>query len=170
MTLNDIKHPANICLLTTNIAFFIVFQCIFFYYFGCKQYDNMLKKKANFVKGFLHNSPLVGPVTCAKISEFIEKNKDEAIRQELERNRFNKKLLKNEAAKFVLPCVIIAIFAFIIAKRRNIWGSEHNISLVLISACFITELFIYKGVFKTYNIVGDYELLNMLYKSKFKED
>lgn len=162
-------NAPNISLLCANVACFIVCQCLFFYYVGSTQYDNMLQDKVRFIKGFLDESPVLGPVTCVRINDLLSKSRATAKAEMTTRLKKNRRLLMGESSWFIVPCILVAVVAGILAHRKGRWSSEHNWSLALIAGCFTTEIFIYFGLFRTHQVVGDYEIIKMIFESKFKE-
>ena len=167
--LQNIMDPASLSNVSANIVCFIVFQCLFFYFVASKQYDSLVIEKATFLQGFFQTSPLVGKIACAKMQTDLNKVVKEIELKKIERQKENVEQLKNTAINFVVPAGIISVILASIAIYKNKWKSSHTLALVLIAACFSTELVIYLAVFKTHIILGDYELLKMIFDKKYKE-
>jgi hypothetical protein len=70
----SIIDPASISTIFANVAFFILFQCIFFYLVVSKKYEEELENKTQMIQPFLENSPYLGKLLCKKMKENAEKS------------------------------------------------------------------------------------------------
>ena len=59
--------PASLSTIFANVAFFVIFQCIFFYVVVSKKYEATLSDKSGIIKTFVENSPLIGKLLCKKL-------------------------------------------------------------------------------------------------------
>jgi hypothetical protein len=71
---SNILHPASLSTIFANIAFFVTFQCIFFYLVVSKKYEETLTDKAGIIKPYVENSPYLGKLLCKNLLRDAVKN------------------------------------------------------------------------------------------------
>lgn len=88
-------------------------------------------------------------------------------------NKFDKALMEAERNKkdnistIMTWCSpFVGIFGILtilfIWRGRSKWEPHHTFGMKLVAACFTTEIFYFFGVFKTFQIVGDWEIANRI--------
>lgn len=55
------------------------------------------------------------------------------------------------------------------AQHNELWQSHHWFGALLVAGCFTTEIIYFFGVFKTYQVAGDWMIFDTLFKRKFGE-
>ena len=65
--LGNILNPASLSTIFANVAFFVIFQCIFFYVVVSKKYEATLSDKAGIIEPYVQNSPFLGKLLCKKL-------------------------------------------------------------------------------------------------------
>ena len=70
----NILHPASLSTIFANVAFFVIFQCIFFYVVVSKKYEATLLDKAGIIEPYVQNSPYLGKLLCKKLLKSAAKD------------------------------------------------------------------------------------------------
>ena len=102
---------------------------------------------------------------------------DELQERAKEDEKHNLKCLKTWARPFVVGgigllvvSVATALGPAILSKGTNKWKKVHSLGLVLVAACFSTELLYFFGVFRTYQVLGDWDLIERLLSHMLPSD
>lgn len=61
--------------------------------------------------------------------------------------------------------ILFAIRSFM---NKGHWKSHHTFGMKLVTACFLTEVVYFFGVFKTFQVVGDWEIIEKIVFRKFQ--
>lgn len=64
-------------------------------------------------------------------------------------------------------CVLLSGVRSVV-KRKD-WTLAHTVGVGLVFACFSTEIVYFLGVFKTFRLVGDFDIIHSLFQSKIAD-
>lgn len=87
-----ILDPASLSTIFANITFFVIFQCLFFYFVVSKKYEAELADKTGILKPFVENSPLLGKLLCKKLL-------NDATRKNQQYEGVHWKIISNDKSK-----------------------------------------------------------------------
>ena len=118
----NVFAPNNMVVSTSNIAFYIAVQCLFFWFIASKQFNNVLRDKANIVAEYIKNDPLAHN----QYDRFRQSGKPSGIRelaraQAKQRSRDNMNLMgKWVGIPMILTLVFLVYFAYKFGSCRNL--------------------------------------------------
>ena len=166
----SVVSPENIALLSINLAAYAAMQALFFKLVGSKQYDNTLYDKVDMATVFTSfASPGTKESICEKSTTQLRELKEAADKEKIVRSKANNFLLLSSVGPFSLLATIVGCVYLGKAVKEGIWKKDHNILLVLILGAFTTEIIIFLTVIKPYSIVGDYQLVAEMIRSRQSE-
>ena len=157
-----VTQSANISITAANIACFIIFQCIFFYFVASTQLDRLVLDKGSTLSTFTKTSPVLKHLLCSKLRDQLKVPEETLKTRQKERNKQNIKSLVNVASPFVIPFTIVSIATAITSIRNGLWTKVHNVSMIFVVLCFTTELLIFLAVFQTHEIIGEWEVTKLV--------
>lgn len=107
--------------------------------------------------------------TDGRVYYFVRQdNIFEAARKEADENyEHNRWTVATWGGPYVVIFGLITIVLFGIALRQQSWKSHHSFGALLVAGCFTTEIIYFFGVFRTYQVAGDWKIFHTLFKRKF---
>jgi hypothetical protein len=157
----NVFAPNNMVVSTSNIAFYIAVQCLFFWFIASKQFNNVLRDKANIVAEYIKNDPLARD----QYDRFRQSGKPSSVRelaraQAKQRSRDNMNLM----GKWVgIPMILTLVFLVYFAYKSSM-GPIDKALLGCVVGAYGTEILFYFGVIRMYQFYGDQQIYSNLYQ------
>jgi hypothetical protein len=175
-------NPSIIFITFLNIAFFMVVQILFFYIIASKQIDVIIESKTDIVNEYIKHSDKSNDFIKDYLeSDEYKKDREYAKNIKDKRLELNRKIIWLKLKPILIPVFVITGLMFIILiifsfKRTNNLLPDYlkdkfslslsdKILVLCVVGAFSTELLFFFGMVNNYEFIGDYEILNIVYKS-----
>lgn len=158
---------ADLGCVFANVVVFCVFQCVFFFFVASRQYEQLVANKIEVLDPFLRSDRPGRQTACARLLAMIgdeERQISDRINRE-EVRMHNLRTLATYAVPYISAFVLATVAAVVHAVRRGTWKGHHSLACLLLVFCFTTEIFYYFGVVRTYQVLGDWEMLDRVYSA-----
>lgn len=167
----DVVMPENVALIALNVAAYMTMQALFFRLVGSKQYDTTVYDKVDAARYFTARAaPSTRRAICDKAVAEMDGARAEASAERSARARENHKLLVRSVAPLVGVSSGAGLLSMLLAIALDRWKWAHTGLLLCVAGAFSTEVVIYFTVVKRYSIVGDYEILATMIRSRQKKE
>lgn len=89
---------------------------------------------------------------------------EELEKQAKKDNQNNLKCLKTWASPFIIVGIVVLIGTGISTVKNKSWSRAHTIGLGLVLSCFITEVIYFFSIFRSYEVIGDWEIIEKAFQ------
>lgn len=160
-------RSADYACVFANVVVFCLFQCVFFYFVASRQYDKLLAHKMNILEPYLARQRPGRQLACERLLAVIGDEEDRAAasrsREHIE--AANVRTLATYAGPYVALFIVLTAVAALRARADGSWRGHHTLACALLVFCFTTEIFYYFGVVRTYQLLGDWELVDRVFEA-----
>lgn len=159
---------ANLVHIFVNILIFLIAQTTFFHLVMSKLLDQLIVSKVGILNSYMKYDEESKMILSKYLSnDKIMEVSDKAYKQEQLRNNANLNLILKEISPLIL---IVIVLLFLTIRKMNSIGGEWGkfdtadkwILLILVLS-YGTEFLFYNMVFKQYNHIGDFDLLDRIF-------
>ena len=158
--------PANLIVIFANVMFFMIVQTLFFRYIASKQFNVVIRDKANIANEYLkYNKEASQQYELYKDSVEVKDIKKNAKKQFEERDDVNIDTTKTWIGiPFSIVIFLLLIFVgMIVFRKEHTWDSIDSVLLSLVVLAYATEVVFYIGLVRQYQFYGDQEIYSNLY-------
>jgi hypothetical protein len=163
----------HIILIFVNVLAFIVIQTSFFYFIGSKQLNEIIANKVGIVKSYIkqdesYKSKVENYIKSKTIQDMLKKADEEEKTRTLQNIEVIKKWI---GPPFIAVLSILIISIIILIATKSKWTGVDNVGISLVFTAYLTELFIFFGIIKQYEFLGDNTIYRFIYnltKKMFK--
>lgn len=163
----SVFRPANMIVIFMNVLFFMIVQVLFFQFIASKQFNVVLKDKANILTEYIKcDDDAKKSITSFKKSDYVKDVKKKAEQQEKKRDKANIKLMmKWLGLPFLISLCLLALFIIlqIINRKKDKWSNIDWALLTLIVGAYITEILFYLGIVMQYKFYGDQAIYSKIF-------
>jgi hypothetical protein len=163
-------------IILTNVLFFTIVQILFFKFVASKQYENVLVSKLDIIKRYSQKNPDFKELIDKNKQKFLETNNIDIQKQRKERENKNYKLIIDYCSKPIAISIFALILILVISKtdmfssilniKKTNWNDVYTLGLIFVLLAYGTELLFFLFIVKKYEFVGDFYILNNLFKQK----
>ena len=155
----------HIILIFVNILAFIVIQTSFFYFVGSKKLNEIIANKMGIVKSFIkyddsYKNEVKNYVKSKPIQDILKKADEEEKTRALQNIEIIKQWI---GPPFIAALSIIIIAIIILVATKSKWTGVDNVGLTLVFTAYLTEIFIFFGIVKQYEFLGDNTIYKFIY-------
>lgn len=158
--------PANLIVIFANVMFFMIIQTLFFRYIASKQFNVVIRDKANIMNEYLkYNKEASKEYDVYKNSKEVNEIKKNAKKQFKERDGIN---IDNTKTWIGIPFsivlfILVVLVGMIFYNKNNTWDSVDTVLLSLVVLAYATEVIFYIGLVRQYQFYGDQSIYSGLY-------
>lgn len=158
--------PANLIVIFANVMFFMIIQTLFFRYIASKQFNVVIRDKANIMNEYLkYNKEASKEYDVYKNSKEVNEIKKNAKKQFKERDGIN---IDNTKTWIGIPFsivlfILVVLVGMIFYNKNNTWDSVDTVLLSLVVLAYATEVVFYIGLVRQYQFYGDQSIYSGLY-------
>jgi hypothetical protein len=161
-------------IILTNVLFFTIVQILFFKFVASKQYENVLVSKLDIIKRYSQKNPDFKELIDKNKQNFLETNNIDIQKQRKEREKKNYKLIIDYCSKPIAISIFALILILVISKtdmfssilniKKTNWNDVYTLGLIFVLLAYGTEILFFLFIVKKYEFVGDFYILNNLFK------
>ena len=161
-------------IILTNVLFFTIVQILFFKFIASKQYETVLVSKLDIIKRYSKKNPEFKEVIDKNKQNFLETNNIDIKKQRKERENKNYKLIIDYCSKPIIISIFALILILVISKtdmfssilniNKTNWNDVYTLGLIFVLLAYGTEILFFLFIVKKYEFVGDFYILNNLFK------
>lgn len=156
----------NMILVFSNVIFFIIVQTLFFNFVASKQFNVVLRDKADILNQYISQDK----DAQKKYKEYRESKEVSSInklssKQEKNRKKENRSLIGSWIGIPLLLSTAILMFLIIgiLLDKNSNWDKVDTVLLTLIVGAYATELLFYLGIVSQYEFYGDQQIFHKIY-------
>jgi hypothetical protein len=158
---------ADYACVFANVVVFCTFQCVFFFFVASRQYDKLLGHKMQILTPYLNRERPGRQLACERLLSVIGNEEDreaaERVRERTEEQ--NVRTLATHAGPYIALFIVLSAATALRARANGSWKGHHTLACALLVFCFTTEIFYYFGVVRTYQVLGDWELVDRVFEA-----
>lgn len=161
-------------IILTNVLFFTIVQILFFKFIASKQYETVLVSKLDIIKRYSKKNPEFKEFIDKNKQNFLETNNIDIKKQRKERENNNYKLIIDYCSKPIIISIFALILILVISKtdmfssilniNKTNWNDVYTLGLIFVLLAYGTEILFFLFIVKKYEFVGDFYILNNLFK------
>lgn len=155
----------QVILIFVNVLVFIVIQTFFFYFVGSQQLNDIIVNKMGIIKSFIkydnsYKNKVKNYVKSKPIQDILKK----ADEEKKTRASQNIEIIKQWIGPVLIAVLSILILAIIILiATKSKWTGVDNVAISLVFTAYLTEIFIFFGIIKQYEFLGDNTIYRFIY-------
>lgn len=164
-------RPANMILIFLNVLFFMTVQTLFFQFIASKQFNVVLRDKADIVSQYLkYNETAKQEYAKFKGTKYVKTIMNDAELQEKKRNDANlETMMYWIGIPFLISVFLLITFIVLhLYQDDNKWSAIDWSLMTLILGAYITEILFYLGIVSQYQFYGDHSIFANIYQTMNK--